>query len=159
LNWWIPIYDIESASALAFHPRYWTQPVLNGSRKFNHYQWNKYGRKTAATEMEQYIEDQPRPEEPIELEPQVRPIVKAGGIILFSGAQLHSAVPNSSGRTRFSIDFRTVHLDDVVSKTGAPNVDSASTGTTLRDFRRGTDLSPIPDEIIREYDPDGFWTR
>jgi hypothetical protein len=154
LNWWLPIYDIESESALAFHPRYWSQPVLNGSSRFNHYQWNKYGRKTAATDIEQYIQDQPRPEEPIELDPQIRPLLRAGGIILFSGAQLHSAVPNTSGRTRFSIDFRTVNLDDVITKTGAPNIDSASTGTTLRDFLRGTDLSPIPDDITTAYDPE-----
>jgi hypothetical protein len=152
LNWWLPIYDIDSRNALAFHPPYWSRPVLNGSGKFNHYQWNKYGRKTAATDIDQYIQDQPRPEEPIELESQICPIVPAGGILLFSGAQLHSAVPNTSGRTRFSIDFRTVHVDDVVAKIGAPNIDSACTGTTLRDFRRGTDLSPIPGDIVAEYD-------
>jgi hypothetical protein len=152
LNWWLPIYDLESASALAFHPRYWKEPVRNGSHRFNHYQWNKYGRKTAASDLHKYIQDQPRPEEPIELEPQVRPITRAGGILLFSGAQLHSAVPNTSGKTRFSVDFRTVHLSDVVSKAGAPNIDSAATGTTLRDFVRGTDVTPIPEEIVSLYD-------
>jgi hypothetical protein len=45
-----------------------------------------------------------------------------------------------------------VHLDDVVSKGGAPNVDSAPVGTSLRDFRRGTDLAPMPDEVVRAYD-------
>jgi hypothetical protein len=152
LNWWLPVYDLDTASALAFHPRYWSHAVLNGSSRFNHYRWNKYGRKTAATDMQQYIQDQPQPEEPIELEPQIRPITRAGGILLFSGAQLHSAVPNTSGKTRFSIDFRTVNLDDVLAKVGAPNIDSAATGTTLRDFRRGTDLSGIPEEIVSLYD-------
>jgi hypothetical protein len=152
LNWWLPIYDIGSTSALAFHPRYWTQPVRNGSANFNHYRWNKYGRKTAAEEPEKYTQEQPRPEEPIEFEPQSRIICPPGAIILFSGAQLHSAVPNTSGRTRFSIDFRTVHIDDVIARVGAPNVDSAATGTTLRDFMRGTDFSPIPTEVIRLYD-------
>ena len=98
----------------------------------------------------------PQPEEPIELDPQVRIICPVGGIILFSGAQLHSAVPNTSELTRFSIDFRTVHLDDVVAKKGAPNIDSAATGTTLRDFLRGTDVSLISDDIIYLYDPEPF---
>jgi hypothetical protein len=31
---------------------------------------------------------------------------------------VHSSVPNTSGLTRFSIDFRTVHVDDVVAKRG-----------------------------------------
>jgi hypothetical protein len=152
LNWWLPIYDIGSASALAFHPRYWSQPVRNGSSKFNHYRWNKYGRKAAADDPEKYLQDQPCPEEPVELEPQVRLICPAGGILLFSGAQLHSAVPNTSGQTRFSIDFRTVHIDDVKAKVGAPNIDSAATGTTLRDFLRGTDFAGIPDDIVALYD-------
>ena len=51
--------------------------------------------------------------------------------MLFSAAQLHSTVPNSSGLTRYSIDFRTVHLDDVWNKRGALNIDSACSGTTL----------------------------
>jgi Phytanoyl-CoA dioxygenase (PhyH) len=152
LNWWLPVYPIGMNSALAFHPRYWKEPVRNGSSQFNHYRWNKYARKAAADDFEEYTQNQPHPEEPIELEPQVRVICPVGGVILFSGAQLHSAVPNTSGKTRFSIDFRTVHLDDVLAKSGAPNVDSAATGTTLRDFMRGTDLSRLPDDIISLYD-------
>ncbi len=72
--------------------------------------------------------------------------------MIFSAAQMHSTVPNTSGRTRFSIDFRTVHLDDVVAKLGAPNIDSACTGTVLRDFLRGTDFTHIPEEIVKLYD-------
>ena len=50
----------------------------------------------------------------MQLEPQVRVVPEAGGVMIFSGNQLHSTVPNTSGRTRFSIDFRTVNIDDVV---------------------------------------------
>ena len=151
-NWWIPIYDIGSASALAFHPRYWTEPVRNGSSQFNHYRWNKYGRKAAADDPERYLQDQPRPEDPIDPDAEIRLVCPAGGILLFSGAQLHSAVPNTSGQTRFSIDFRTVHIDDVIGRVGAPNIDSAATGTSLRDFLRGTDLSRMPEEVVELYD-------
>jgi hypothetical protein len=152
LNWWLPVYPIDVNSALAFHPRYWTEPVRNQSSEFNHYQWNKYARKSAADNVEEYLQNQPRPEEPIDLNVQIRPVVPVGGMILFSGAQLHSAVPNTSGKTRFSIDFRTIHFDDAVAKIGAPNVDSAATGTSLRDFMRATDLSRFADEIIALYD-------
>ena len=31
-----------------------------------------------------------------------------GEVLLFSGAQLHASIPNTSGRARFSVDFRTV---------------------------------------------------
>lgn len=152
LNWWLPVYPIGVNSALAFHSPYWKQPVRNGSSQFNHYRWNKYARKSAADNVEEYLQNQPRPEESIDSNAEIRPIVPVGGVILFSGAQLHSAVPNTSGKTRFSIDFRTVHFDDVVAKAGAPNIDSAATGTSLRDFMRGTDFSRLPDDIISRYD-------
>jgi hypothetical protein len=152
LNWWIPVYDLDASSGLAFHPRYWSTPVRNSSGGFNHYRWNKYGRKAAATQTDAYVQGQPVPEETIDVQQQIVPITPAGGILLFSGAQLHSAVPNTSGKTRFSIDFRTLHLQDAHDKRGAPNIDSAATGTTLRDFRRGTDLAPMPDDIVKLYD-------
>ncbi len=152
LNWWIPIYEIDSNDGVAFHTRYWSQPVPNDSSKYNYYQWNKEHRPAAAQYIKQDPRPLPRPVVELELDSQVRPICPVGGIILFSGAQLHSTVPNTSGRTRFSIDFRTVHLDDVVGKRGAPNIDSACTGTSLRDFLRATDLSRIPEEIALLYD-------
>ena len=35
---------------------------------------------------------------------------------------MRSSVPNTSGKTRFRIDFRVVHEDDVKGKKGAPIV-------------------------------------
>jgi hypothetical protein len=72
--------------------------------------------------------------------------------MIFSAAHLHSTVPNNSGRTRFSIDFRTVNLDDLEARRGAPNVDSECTGTTMREYLRVTDLAHVPDEIVEMYD-------
>ena len=62
-------------------------------------------------------------------------------------------MPNSSGRSRFSIDFRTAHLDELASMGGAPSIDRHCTGTTLFELRRASDLAPVPEEIIRLYDP------
>jgi hypothetical protein len=152
LNWWLPIYDIQPENAMAFHPRYWNHPVRNGSSRYNYYEWNKDSRRNAAKHIKTDTRDQPRPEEPLELDPQIRIVCRVGGIILFSGAQMHSTVPNSSGHTRFSIDFRTVHIDDVVSKRGAPNIDSACMGTTLRDFLGGPNLCRISEDIVLFYD-------
>jgi hypothetical protein len=88
----------------------------------------------------------------MDLDPQIRVVCPAGGILLFSGAQMHSTVPNTSGHTRFSIDFRTVHADDVLACHGAPNIDSDCTGTCMGDYLRGTDLAHFPDEVIGMYD-------
>jgi hypothetical protein len=152
INWWIPIYAIQPDNAMAFHPRYWSQPVRNGSREYNYDEWNRTSRQIAAQFIKADTRIQPKPEEPVELDPQIRVILPPGGILMFSGAQLHSTVPNSSGRTRFSIDFRTVHIDDVAARRGARNIDSECTGTTMRDYLRGTDLAHVPEELIQMYD-------
>jgi len=153
LNWWLPVHPFESESSFAFHPRYWNEPVKNSSGEYNHYQWNKVGRANAAKEVKADTRKQPKPLEPLDLEPEIRVVCPPGGLILFSGAHLHSTVPNTSGRSRFSIDFRTAHLDELVSLGGAPSLDRACTGTTLFELRRASDLSPVPEEIIRLYDP------
>ena len=151
LNWWLPIYEIESENAMAFHPAYWDQPIRNGSQDYNYQEWVKTSRFIAAAQVKTDTRKQPHAEEEITLDPQVRIITPPGGVLIFSAAQLHSSVPNTSQRTRFSIDFRTVHLDDVNAKRGAPNIDSHCTGTTLGDYLRGADLTHIPDEIIAQH--------
>jgi len=114
LNWWLPIYPFDPESSMAFHARYWSQPIKNGSSQFNYYQWNMDGRKNAAKHITSDTRVQTRAEEPLELEPQIRLVCPPGGIVLFSAAQLHSTVPNTSGLTRYSIDFRTVNINDLV---------------------------------------------
>jgi hypothetical protein len=70
---------------------------------------------------------------------------------VFSAAHMHSTVPNTTGATRFGIDFRTVHLDDVVKRVGAPNIDPACCGTTLGNYMRGTDFGHLPKEAMEQY--------
>jgi hypothetical protein len=152
LNWWIPVYDIQPENTMAFHPRYWNQPVRNSSRDYNYYKWNMESRREAAKQIKTDTRKQPQAEEPMELNSQLRLVCEPGGIIIFSGAYMHSTVPNTSGRTRFSIDFRTVNLDDVKARTGAPNIDSECTGTTLRDFLRGSDFVRLPEDLAALYD-------
>ncbi len=129
VDWWIPVYDFESDNAMAFHPRYWNRPVRNNSIGYNYYEWNKLHR---GANVAGYTKEDPRPlpraTEPIESDPQIRLVCPVGGLIMFSGAQMHSSVPNTSGKTRFSIDFRVVHLEDVVAKRGAPPGNEGCTG-------------------------------
>jgi hypothetical protein len=152
INHWLPVYPVVSENVMAFHPRYFDQPVRNGSARYDYAEWNRTSRFAAAKHLKNDTREQPKPEEPVELDPQVRVVPEAGGVMLFSGAQLHSTVPNTSGRTRFSIDFRVVDIDDVRARRGAVNVDSACTGTTLRDFVRCTDLAPMPEDLALAYE-------
>lgn len=151
LNWWLPIYPLAE-NGMAFHPGYWSEPVKNGSRTYNYAEWNKTSRFDAAKHIGKDTRVQPHPEEPVETRSQVQVSCDVGGLILFSGAQLHSSVENQSGQTRFSVDFRTVHLDELIARSGAPNVDSECTGTTMADYLRRSDLAHVPQELVRAYD-------
>ena len=151
INWWMPVYELEAENSMAIHPRYWSQPVRNGSREYNYHKWNLESRQNAAQHVKSDTRVQPRPEEPMELEPQVRLVCPVGGVYLFSAAQMHSTVPNTTNTTRYSIDFRTVHVSDVLERAGAPNLDSACTGTTMKDYLRGTDLTRLPEEAMAPY--------
>jgi hypothetical protein len=151
INWWLPIFEITPQNCLAFRPKYFDQAVENNSSIYNYYDWNARNRADAAKHVRSDTREQPKLQQ--EIEPQdIRIICKPGGAILFSGAHLHETVPNTSAVARYSIDFRTVHLDEVVARTGASNVDSRSTGTTMRDYLRCSDLQHLPDEVVRSYD-------
>lgn len=152
VNWWLPVYDVSVDNVVAFHTQYFDSKVANGSAGYNYYVWNRDSRAAAASQIGVDTRKQPKPEEPIELDPQVRPVPQVGGMLVFSGAQLHSSVPNTSGRTRISIDFRTVHRADVEAHRGAANVDSDCTGTTLRDYVRVADFERLPETLVAEYD-------
>ncbi|KAA9339247.1 hypothetical protein F0P96_01070 [Hymenobacter busanensis] len=153
LNWWFPMYEHESGNALAFHPNYWNRGVANGSENYHMHEWYAEGARLAAAG-EPDKRERPRAYDELELlEPQVRLVLPPGGVTIFSAAQMHSTVVNQTGRTRYSIDFRTVHIDDVRAHRGAPNHDSASTGTNLIDFFRVSDLARLPKELTNEYEP------
>jgi hypothetical protein len=155
INWWIPLHALAPDDGLAFHPRYWSRAVKNGSRLYNYAEWNRTSRFSAAGHIRTDLRVQPKPEDEMDLSDDLRIVCDAGGMVVFSAAQMHSSVTNTSGRTRFSIDFRTVHLADVEAGRGAPNVDSECTGTTMGDYLRCSDLAHVPAGWIHRYD-EGF---
>jgi len=154
VNWWVPIRGVNPRSCMAFHPDFWQAAVPNSSDEFDAYEWNKTSRRDAAN----YITTDPRPH-PHVVEggggTGVRLVGETGSIIAFSGAQLHSTVPNHTELARFSFDFRTINIADVAAQAGPSNVDGKSTGTTLRDFLRVDTLEPLPAHLIEQYDAGG----
>ena len=152
LNWWIPLNRFDGPSSLGLLPRYTDVAVPNSSREFNYYDWNTVGRKTAASQVSSDARKQPRATEAIDESGQVRVVCEPGGVILFSGAMLHITAPNTTGRTRFSLDLRTVHSGDLAVGRGMRNLDSAPEGTSLRDFVRGIDGAPMPSELVAKYE-------
>ncbi len=153
INWWVPISEINEHCAMVIHPKYFDRAVKNNSADFDAYQWNAEGRKNAA----QYISADPRPhphlQEALDLDRTVL-VGRPGSMILFSGQHLHGTIPNDSGRTRFSIDFRTVHRKDIEERMGARLIDNRSTGTTLRDFLCARGYERFSDSIVATYEGD-----
>ena len=152
LNWWFPVYPVRPDNGLAFHTRWFARPVPNSSEGYNYYRWNAESRGAASSMVGTDTREQPRATTEVDLEPDVRIVAPVGGPLVFSPQHLHSTVPNTSDVTRFSIDFRTVHLDDLEAGRGADLVDARCTGTTLRDFVRCTDLAPMPADLVARYD-------
>ena len=145
INWWMPIYDLNSENCMALHPHYFDRAIKNGSNHYNYQRWNQESRlqrRQACARLTRACSRTRKSRS--SLDPQIRLVCPVGGAYLFSAAQLHSTVPNTSTVTRYSIDFRTVHLDDVLERVGARNIDSACTGTTMGDYLRGTDFAHLP---------------
>jgi hypothetical protein len=151
INWWLPISQIGPENCLAFYPRYFCEPLRNSSKTYNYSEWNRTSRVDAARHVASDTREQPKPQEPVVGDP-LKVICPPGGLILFSGAQLHETVPNTSGVARYSIDFRTVDSGDAVARLGAVNIDSSCTGTTMGDYLRCSDLCHFPDALIALYD-------
>jgi ectoine hydroxylase-related dioxygenase (phytanoyl-CoA dioxygenase family) len=76
----------------------------------------------------------PSPSEPVEANSELRIVIEPGDLLCFSGAHLHASVPNTSGATRFSVEVRTVSVDDVHAGRGAPNLDGRAPRTAWRWF-------------------------
>ncbi len=153
INWWLPIFEVEGGNAMAFHPNYFARSVHNDSEIYNYQEWNAKMRFNAAEHVGKDERPQPRPQEQLALDPMNIVVTPPGGTLMFSAAQLHSSVPNQSGVTRFSIDFRVVHLGDLRAKRGARNVDSKCTGSAINDYLQGSTLEHIPDDVQAMYLP------
>lgn len=152
LNWWLPVYSMPPQSGMVIHPLYWGVPVKNSSRDYNYARWIRESRYNAESQLHEDTRIQPRPEQALNLDAGIILNGEPGSLAVFSAAQMHASADNNSGESRYSIDFRTVHLDDVVNGLGAPNVDSDCSGTTMGDYLKGTDYCHIPEEWIERYD-------
>lgn len=153
VNAWLPVFSAQPDNIMAFHPQHWASPVANSSAAYDYQRWIATSRYNAASHVGVDNREQPKPLEELAAGPDLRVLTPVGGVKMFSAAHLHSSLPNHTGRTRFSIDFRIVNLDDARDAAGAPNVDSYCTGTAMPDYLRLADLARIPAEIVDQYLP------
>jgi hypothetical protein len=146
VNWWLPIFGVREDNAMSFDLPSFDRAVPNSSDAFDYYQ-NNAGRLTTATGVTREVQARPGA---IDHHPGQELVVlpAPGQVLLFSGAQLHKSIPNTSGRARYSVDFRTVYAPDLAAGRGAPLVDVYCTGTSIRDFVNVADGSRFDEETV-----------
>jgi hypothetical protein len=126
INWWLPLFDTAENQAFSFYPSCFDQPIENGSSAFDYDTWMA----TLSINLFDYPKAFTMPPDHERQSFSCR----AGEIILFSAAHAHQTNRNETGLTRFSIDFRTAHLDDHAAHRGAPNADNGSRPDALKDY-------------------------
>lgn len=132
VNWWIPLHDVTESDSFKFFSDWFDKPVDNNSGDFDYDEWMKsVGWQNTSGKAAVYPSVR---EDNFNFDEGVAFRANAGDMILFSAAHLHQTVRNESGLTRFSIDFRTVHLEDHNAGKGALNVDNKSRGCSLKDY-------------------------
>ena len=130
INWWIPLFDLTPEQTLGLYPELFDKPVNNNSDQFDHDEFTERAAKENYGKL-------PPPVYPHAMQEVSSPTtfaIKASEILLFSAQHLHATLPNSSGETRFSVDFRTVHRAEFHDGMASPNVDNQSTGNVMGDY-------------------------
>jgi hypothetical protein len=147
VNWWLPVFPVKETNAMSFDLASFARAVPNTSGEFDYYENNASRFNTAKSVGK---ESQARPAA-IDHTPgvDVIPLPAPGEVLLFSGAQLHTSIPNTSGLARYSVDFRTVDTRDVKVGRGAPVADADCTGTAIRDFVSTKDESAFDEEVVQ----------
>ena len=146
INWWLPVFPVRDDNAMGFDLASFDQAVPNSSDGFDYYR-NNVQRVTTATGVTRDVQARPGAIDHKAAHELV--ILPAPGeVLLFSGAQLHASTPNTSGLARYSVDFRTVNVPDLMAGRGAPLVDVHCTGTAIRDFVNVADEGRFEEETV-----------
>jgi len=146
INWWLPVFPVRDDNAMGFDLASFDQAVPNTSGGFDYYE-NNASRLTTATGVTREVQSRPGA---IDHKPAQELVIlpAPGEVLLFSGNQLHASTPNTSGRARFSVDFRIVNVPDLLAGRGAPLVDAYCTGTAIRDFINVADESTFDEQTV-----------
>ncbi|MEZ0260862.1 MAG: phytanoyl-CoA dioxygenase family protein [Alphaproteobacteria bacterium] len=131
VNFWMALHDVTPAQSFMFYPSLFNRSVPNNSQGFSYDSWmDKRGWQGMKSNAPAEYPAATQIEDPAAFSFSAN----AGDIIIFSAAQLHQTVKNVSGITRYSLDFRAVHLGDHKAGLGAPNADNGSKPEALKDY-------------------------
>ena len=137
INWWFPVFPLHRDRTLAIYPAHWDSAITNNAKGWD---WRLAGKDGSTPRL-------PTAQSPLDETDEIRITAPPGTLVAFSAAHLHAGVLNTTRHTRFSVETRTVNLDDLLSKRGAPDVDGLGERPAYPWFRRMTDGKPLKDFI------------
>jgi hypothetical protein len=147
-NWWTPVYPLTSERTLAFYPGYWARPLANTSREWDLEKLRALRRGDRPPADDEAMPLIPEPAGPVDDADELRLVLGPGDLLCFSGAHVHASVPNESGAARFSVEVRTVCLDDLRHGRGAPNVDGEAPRTPYDWFEHAITGRSLADDRL-----------
>lgn len=131
VNWWAPLYETTPERTLALFPGFFARVVENNSADWNFQEMAQAHRTKSAPGYPLLPTATEAPKWDDALVVSLLP----GDLLCFSGAHLHSSVPNTTNLTRLSFETRTVNRSDMAAGAGAPNVDGSAPFMTPQIFR------------------------
>jgi hypothetical protein len=148
VNWWAPVFPITADRTFGLYPSLWDRALPNDSATFDMPQLMQRLRDGRdRVELSELI-----PSLTAELPPSqcVPVVIEPGEIIAFSAQHAHCGIPNRTGRTRISLDTRTIRLSDYTAGRGAPNVDGRALWAAPGMFRQIDGRQPFHEMIGAE---------
>lgn len=143
INTWMPVYSLKPEQTMMINPAYFERPVHNSSADWSLEHWINVQRFKARDNITEESRVHPVPLEDIDTRSELRVAGNSGEMLIFSGSHLHGTVANTTDQVRFSVDFRLIHLQDLLDKRGAPNVDNGCTDAHagFKDLFHASDFS------------------
>lgn len=115
VNWWMPLYPLAPSRTMVVWPEAFCRFIPNNSSR-----WTFDALRADRTGTYPLL---PAADHPVGV--AGRPVLtEPDTLIAFSAAHLHASATDNSGRSRISIDTRSLWRPDLDAARGAPNVDA-----------------------------------
>lgn len=131
INWWLALHPTPQSATFAFYPDYFERAIANDSERIDYQQMKLF---YAFAPPQKAALAAPKATATPDRSNELRFEMAPGDLIAFSAAHLHQTRPNTSGRLRFSLDFRSCLSSDYEAGRGAPNCDNQARGSSFVDL-------------------------
>lgn len=137
INWWFPVFPLHRDRSLVIYPAHWAKGVDNNAQGWD---WRRAGKDPNTPRAPSAVGN-------IDNTDEVRVVIAPGMLAVFSAAHLHAGVMNTTPLTRFSVETRTVNLEDLKAGRGTPNIDGLGKQPAYEWFSSITDGRSLADVV------------